>query len=132
MIWTFVISLFVTLFIVRILAHNFHDMKNYNKNNPKGSKAKTITGWLRRKTGFDWHHIHFGFIILFASIISLLIYGFNNINVIFLAIGLSMIADQLTPLIDDKSCYFSKRKLMLSIMSHITIALIAILFSRLI
>ena len=127
MIWVFIIVLFGTFLIVRFLAHTCHDMKTYNKNNPKESKAKTITGWLRKKTDFDWHHIHFGFIILFASIISLLIYGFNNINVVFLAIGLSMVADQITPLIDDKSNYFSKEKLLLSALLHVIIALIAIL-----
>lgn len=127
MIIEFIIALFGTLLLIRVLAHRYHDMETYDKKNPRTSQAKTITGWMRRKTGFDWHHIHFGFIILIATIISFFVFRFNRINIIFLAIGLSMISDQITPLIDDKSNYFSKRKLMLSIFTHVFIALIAIL-----
>ncbi len=125
----FIISLFGTLLIVRVLTHKFHDMANYDRFNPRNSKAKTITGWLRRETGFDWHHIHFGFIILIFAILWIVMGGLTFINVIFLGISLSLIVDQITPLIDRKSNYFSKEKLIISIMFHIIISLIAIKIS---
>jgi len=123
----FIASLFVTLGIVRIFAHNLHDKKNYDKNNPRNSKAKTPTGWLRRKTGFDWHHIHIGIILLILIFPWILIRGLNNFNIILLGISLSLIADQITPLIDKKSGYFSTKKLLISIIFHIIIALLAIM-----
>jgi len=122
----FLISLFGTFIVVRIIAHNFHDMTNYDRFNPKNSKAKTITGILRRKTGFDWHHIHLGIFILLIVIPWSIIKGLDSINIILLGIGLSLVADQITPLIDRKSNYFSKEKLIISLMFHIVIALIAI------
>jgi len=128
MIELFIASLFGTLLLVRIGAHKLHDMETYSQFNPRNSEAKTITGWLRRKTGFDWHHIHFGIIILIITSIWIYLNGLNNPNVILLGIGLSMVADQITPLIDRKSNYFSKEKLMLSIIFHIIIAIIAVIF----
>lgn len=123
----FLISLFSTLLVIRIIAHNFHDMLNYDRYNPKKSQARTITGWLRRKTGFDWHHIHFGIIILILILPWILINGLNNINIVLLGISLSLIADQITPLIDRKSNYFSNKKLLISIIFHLIIALLAIM-----
>jgi hypothetical protein len=128
MIGLFIASLFGTLLLVRIGAHKFHDMETYSQFNPRSSEAKTITGWLRRKTGYDWHHIHFGIVILIITSILIYLYGLNNPNAILLGIGLSMVADQITPLLDRKSNYFSKEKLLLSIIFHIIICIIAVIF----
>ena len=123
----FLVSLFETLLLVRIGAHKLHDRATYDRFNPRNSKARTFTGWLRRKTGLDWHHIHVGFIILVLILPWILIEGLNIINIILLGVSLSMIADQITPLIDRKSNYFSNKKLLISIIFHIIIALIAIM-----
>lgn len=127
MILGFIIALFGTLLITRIGAHKFHDMINYDKLNPKNSQAKTPTGWLRRKTGFDWHHIHIGFILLTLAIFLIIFQKFNNSNVILLGIGLSMIIDQITPLINRKRNYFSKKMLINSILLHIIITMVALM-----
>jgi len=124
MIILFISTLFLTLLLVRIGAHKFHDMENYGT---KDDRSRTITGFLRIKTGKDWHHIHFGLILLLIASPIILLYGLTTISVILLAIGLSLVADQITPLIDRKSNYFHKNKLILSIIFHLIIAGIAIL-----
>ena len=127
MIGLFLLSLFTTLFVIRLFAYKLHDMKNYDQFNPKNSNAKTITGLLRRKTGFDWHHIHFGLIILLFVVPFILFIGINKISIIFLAMGLSMVIDQATPLVNRKSNYFSRKNLIISLMFHIISGLIAII-----
>lgn len=124
MIFLFILSLFITLLLVRLNAHLFHDFKAYDKKGWKGSKfdkSKTITGVLRRKTGFEIHHIHIGTLILIVIFPIIFVYGLNQILTILLAISLSLIADQITPLIS-KENYFSREKIIISIIFHIIIA----------
>ena len=56
MIGIFILTLFLTLIIIRFLAYTFHDIKNYGT---KKEKSFTLTGYLRKKTGYDFHHFHF-------------------------------------------------------------------------
>jgi predicted PurR-regulated permease PerM len=104
----------------------FHDKEGYW--NRHTDKSKTITGWLRRKTGFDWHHIHFGFIILLIIIFLMLFNGLSPTYLVFLAIGLSLVLDQLFPWFKKKKGrYFSKEMLLVSIFFHIIFVIITII-----
>ncbi len=123
MIYLFIFSLFLTFFVVRIWAHSAHDMKNYGT---KKEKSKTVTGWLRIKTGFDWHHFHFGIIISILILFWVLFFGFSKLNVILMAIGLSMISDQIVPIVDRKRNYFHIKNLLTSFLFHVLISIIAI------
>lgn len=124
MIIEFLAALWITLVLVRLNAHLFHDRRNYGKLN---ESSTTITGILRRKTGFDWHHIHFGFIILIISFFLFLNKGLSDYSLILAGIGLSMIFDQLLPWLNLGN-YFSNKMLTLSIILHIIISVIAIYF----
>jgi len=123
MIKQFLIVLFSTFLITRTTAHLLHDMKNYGT---KKERSKTITGLLRRKTGFDWHHFHLGILILIITIALILIIGFNNLSIIFLAIGISMTIDQAVPIVNRKTNYFHTKNLIISLIFHIIISLIAL------
>ena len=128
MIITFLISLFITLFIIRVGAHLFHDKERYNTPN---EKSKTITFYLRKKTGFDWHHIHIGIILLLLILPLIILNGLTISLTILLAISLSLIADQIILLlIDKKTDYFSKKSLLESIILHIIIAILFIVLSK--
>ena len=122
MIKLFIISLFITFIVVRITAHAFHDIKNYGT---RLERSKTITGLLRKKTGMDWHHIHLGFILLIILLISFMFYKLTIITTILFAISLSLIADQILPLLD-YGTYFSKRMIIWAILLHLFIALAVI------
>lgn len=123
----FAISLLLSLFFVRVSAHLSHDMKSYDKDNPLTSKAKTFTGFLRRVTGFDWHHVHIGLILLII-IVPLVLMGFVNfISVVFLGIGLSLVADQLLALMNLGN-YFGEWMLLLSLIIHLIILETALIF----
>ncbi len=115
----FVLSLIITFAIVRSWAYFGYRANDYfdNEDNPH-----TITGWLRIKTGFNWHSIHFAAIIFFIA--SLLIYskGFTSINSLILGISSSMILDQIFPLIGNWN-YFSKKMFIISILLHFIVAL---------
>jgi ABC-type sugar transport system permease subunit len=124
MIILFIITLFLTFIIIRTLAYSFHDMKNYGT---KNEKSKTLTGYLRIKTGYDWHHFHFGILILLITLSFILTSGFNTLSVIFLAIGISMMIDQSVPIIDRKSNYFHFKNVIISIIFHIIVSLLAII-----
>jgi hypothetical protein len=117
----FLIVLWGTFFITRAGSHLFHDLKTYNKKFPRKSQAKTITGWLRIKTGFDWHHIHLGIILIFISFF-LLNFNYNLFLVIF-AIGISLFADQIFPLLNFGN-YFGRKMFSVSIILHLVISLI--------
>ncbi len=121
MITAFLISLFATFIIIRIFSHLWHDMETYGT--PE-EKSKTITCWLRKKTGFDFHHLHFGILILVFIIPLILLNSFNIILIIFLGIGLSLVTDQIVPLIFRKICYFSNTGIISSIILHLITALI--------
>jgi len=117
----FIVSLFLTFIISRVSAHWLHDRENYRKN----EKSKTITGWLRRITGQDWHHIHFGLIILLILIPLVSLNGLTKSLTIFLAVGLSLVIDQIAPLLGFGN-YFSRKMLIVSILIHLITALIGI------
>ncbi len=123
----FITSLFLTFLVVRVTAYSFHDMKNYGT---KREKSKTITGYLRVKTGYDWHHFHFGIIICAITLFLILLFSINNLLAVFLGIGISMIVDQCVPIIDKKSNYFHKKNLAISFTFHIIIGLIAIIINH--
>lgn len=115
----FLIFLWATFFITRICAVYFHD-KIYDKETPRKSKAKTLTGFLRRKTGFDWHHVHLGMIII---IISFFLFKIKFIVfLIFLAVGMSLFLDQIFPLINIGN-YFSKKMFFISFLLHLIVSL---------
>lgn len=119
---SFVFSLIVTFVIVRGWAYFGYRLNDYfdNEDNPH-----TITGWLRIKTGFNWHSIHFAAIIFFIA--SLLIYskGFTAINNLILGISSSMVLDQIFPLIGNWN-YFSKKMFIIAILLHLIVALVSI------
>jgi hypothetical protein len=117
----FIVCLWITFIITRFWSYKFHDYRNYNKVFPGKSKAKTLTGWLRRKTYFDWHHFHIG-IILF--LIGLVIFKIQIIiSIIFLGIGTSLFFDQLLPILDFGN-YFSKEMFLNSLIFHIIATII--------
>ena len=126
MIYLFLISLFATFLVMRIGSILFHDKKGYGNRNT--DKSKTITGWMRRKTDFDFHHLHFGILILIIIFPLILTNGFNITLTIFLGIGLSLIMDQIVPLIFKKICYFSFVGIFWAIFLHLITGLIFVLF----
>ena len=123
----FLISLFATFSIVRLFSHYFHDRKNYGT---KKEDSKTITGWLRRKTKIDWHHIHFGILLLIITTILHVTYSLTNNLLIFYGVSLSLIADQIIPLIFKRICYFSKDGIFWACFNHVIIALIFLLIFK--
>ena len=123
MIALFITTLFLTLLITRIFAHLFHDAKNYGT---LKEKSKTLTFIFRKYTGIDVHHIHIGFILLPIGIILILINGVTSLSVLALSIGLSLIADQIVPLLNRKFNYFKKEAIISSLIIHIIISLVAI------
>src|SRR3989344_8181102 len=78
MISYFIISLFATFMILRVGAHLGHDKENYGTSS---KKSHTFTFWLRKKTGFDWHHIHIGFVLLIFTIVFLVFQEINYVKV---------------------------------------------------
>ena|SRR3989344_1941815 len=125
MILYFVLLLFLTFLIVRLSAYLLHDRENYGS---KRERSKTITGWIRRRTGHDWHHFHFGLILIIFDLILIVIFGLGRITTAILAIGLSMFIDQGVPIIYRKSNYFHKNNFFISLVFHIIVSLVAYLF----
>jgi hypothetical protein len=124
MISMFLFSLILTFLLVRIGAHYLHDKKNYNT---KKEKSRTITFWLRRKTGYNIHHIHIG-ILMLLTILPLII--FKEISIVLIgALGtsLSLIADQTLPLFNKNIGYFDNKNLISAIFLHILIIIIALI-----
>lgn len=104
-----------TFIITRILTYLLHDKNEYNSN--------TITGFIREKTKFEFHHIHIGILLLIGTLI--LNFLFQIPLVIFyilLPISLSLIADQIFPLLKF-CCYFSKTSIIIAILLHLFILL---------
>ena len=122
MIVYFLLGLFLTLTIVRLAAHLLHDIDGYGT---QYEKSKTLTGYLRKKTGFDLHHIHFGFILLIILIVIYLLYEINELYVSLLAVSLSLIFDQILPWLK-LGDYFSQKMLSFSIIFHMLIAITAL------
>ncbi|MBU2562299.1 MAG: hypothetical protein KKF68_01400 [Nanoarchaeota archaeon] len=113
----FLIGLILTFSIIRVSAIILHDFESYSSENPFDSKAKTITGELRRITGLDWHHIHFG-IILISIVIPLIILNLHPFVWLIFGSGLSMILDQFFPLINLGN-YFGAPMFLISILLHL-------------
>lgn len=125
---SFALSLLITFLASRSWAYSGYRANNYfdSEDNPN-----TIIGWLRAKTGFGWHTIHFATLIFFIA--SLLIYseGFTFFNKIILGICTSMILDQIFPLIGNWN-YFSKKMFLISTMLHVITILASIRVSKII
>lgn len=118
----FSISLILTFLITRSWAYFAYRRNNYfdSADNPK-----TLTGWLRIKTGFDWHHVHFGAIIFFFSSLWIYSEGFTIFNEAILGISFSMILDQIFPLVANWN-YFSRKMFFVSFLLHLNVALLSI------
>jgi len=128
--WIFIGSLLFTFVFARVIAHSFHDRLNYGT---PYEMSKTVTGWLRKRTGFDLHHYHFGFIIFLFSLIFSYFFEFNTWAIIFLGIGTSLLLDQLIFFVslDEtyfKVGYFGLNSLLISLILHLFVALIVIFF----
>ena len=134
MIGIFLISLFATFVLVRIGAYFWHDQSAFNEKGWRGyayDKSKTITGWLRRKTKRDIHHFHIGAVLFIASIVIISIFKINKYTVSYLAMSLSLMADQPIPLkFYRNNKYFSKKSFLMAIFFHIGIALLAFVLFR--
>ena len=120
----FIVALLLTFVIARFGAYYLHDHEGYKN---KQEKSKTITGLIRRKTGFNFHHIHLGSIILLIIAPLIIIYGFTTSNLIVFAIGISLFIDQIVPSIFKKISYFSLKDFFISLFLHILVILIYLL-----
>ena len=125
----FIVALLLTFVIARFGAYYLHDHEGYKN---KKEKSKTITGIIRRKTGFNFHHIHLGAIILLIIAPLIIIYGFTTSNLIVFAIGISLFIDQIVPYLFRKISYrkisyFSLKDFFISLFLHIIIILIYLL-----
>jgi len=114
----FNLSLIITLILTRTSAHLFHDHKNYGT---KKEKSKTITGWLRIKLKKDIYHFHLGLLIFVLILPLIFFFGVSKIKIIFLGIGLSLIIDQIIPILYNKKNYFKKEQIFASIVGHLII-----------
>jgi len=123
----YILVLILTLIFVRVSSHALHDKEAYSDNSAENNeKIKTITALLRKVTGFDWHHIHFGAIVLIVVGI-LMVLGFvNKPSIILLAIGSSLVFDQIIPLIGLGN-YFSNSMIFSSLLLHLICAEIMII-----
>lgn len=83
-------------------------------------KNKTLTGWLRNKTQKNIHHLHFGLIIGGIAMLVMLLSGVTKVNLFFIAIGGSFVADEMF-IIKDYNKYFEKNNMLYSILGHILI-----------
>ena len=117
----FILILFLTLLFARIPSYFLMDMDGYNSNSEINSeKITTPTALLRQATGLDIHHIHLG-VILFCVVIPLMLIGFVNVgSVIFFGIGISLIADQIFPLLNFGN-YFGLPMALASLSLHLII-----------
>ena len=120
----FVLSLFGTFFLVRFFAYRLHDIENYGT---AKDNSRTFTGFLRKKTGLDWHHYHLGIILLLITLPLIFVFGLSVLLVIFLAMGISLTIDQLAPLVDRRMSYFHWGSLMISFVAHLIVAFLFVL-----
>jgi hypothetical protein len=126
MIDLFLVSLFSTFIIIRISSHLLHDKKKYGTNE---ERSKTLTYILRKITNKDIHHIHLGFLILILTLIFTSFYGLNNFQVVLYGISLSLITDQLIPLMFRKINYFNKKGFLSALFLHLIIATVYFFFN---
>lgn len=124
MIWSFIAAFFLTFVIVRVLAYILHDAKGYGT---KRERSWTLTGYLRVKTGYDWHHFHLGSMISIIVVVLVSMLGANSILLGALGVGVSMIIDQSVPIIDRKSNYFHIKNLVVSFIFHALVAVLAVI-----
>ena len=115
--WIFFIA---TGFIIRILTNLTHNPRKY-------PYTKNLTGYLRKLTKKEIHHIHLGFLLFLITLLLILISGFNKINIILGAISLSLIADQIIPYLNSLINYFEKKGIISSILAHVIIGIIVTL-----
>lgn len=114
------ITIFILTFIVtRVFTHLLHNKEDIKK-------SKTLTQKLRDCTNFEIHHIHLGFIGLILSFFIYFIFGPSLSFVVLVAINLSLICDQIIPLIFKQICYFSKIGICLAIILHLVVILMVI------
>ena len=121
LICVFVIVLLATLIITRFVSSNFHDSQGYSKiSSENHEKIRTPSAYIRKTTGFDFHHIYAGFIILII-VLPLIFLGISNIfSIAGLAIGLSLVFDQLIPWMNFGN-YFSREMIIISVLFHFII-----------
>jgi len=111
MIKLFLIAFLSTFFIERVLTHVL--------DGPDVCKPKTPTEFLRKKTGKNIHHIHLGFVMLILAVLIFFVSDAEKTPVVLMAVGLSLIADQIFLLFLFKdTCYFSKKSIALSAIAH--------------
>ncbi len=120
----FIVTLLITFIITRIGAHILHDHEGYKI---KKEKSKTFTGFVRRKSGYNFHHIHLGALILFILVPIILIYGINKITLILFAIGTSLFIDEIVPYLFRKIKYFSLKDFFISLFLHLFIIILYII-----
>jgi hypothetical protein len=92
----FFISFFITFIIARFVSHSFHDRVFYGTSL---ESSKTLTGLIRRNTGRDVHHFHFGIFIFLISLFYGLFFDFSWWVLALSGVGFSLFLDQ--------SSYFS-------------------------
>lgn len=119
----FNLSLILAFIFTRLAAHLFHDYKNYGT---KKEKSKTVTAFLRKITKRDIHHIHLGLLIIIVDLILILFFTISNTKIIFLAVGISLIADQIVPLVNKKKNYFKKEQIIYAILLHLLIIILSL------
>ncbi len=118
----FALALMITFFAARFISYVFHDRRYYGT---PFDNSRTFTGILRRRTGIDWHHYHFGFLVALLSLV--FYYFFNNaFFIISLAVGVSLLLDQADFFIFldreyFKSRYFRIGSLLISLLFHLII-----------
>ena len=122
----FLLSLFLTFFLIRGCAHLFHDKKNYGT---KSEKSLTLTRFLRKATGLDFHHIHLGVILLTSSFLIFVSSGTEALSVILFGVGLSLVIDQMHPLVNCKD-YFDKKRFVESFIIHVLMGIIVLIFLK--
>lgn len=128
MIWIFWLPFVVTGLVTRAITHIMHDPKNYT--------GKTLTGYLRRLTNREIHHIHIGALILSIVVLMIIMKDMQYpsassiTSIVMGAVGLSLISDQLF-FITNKSSdyfkkggYFGKKGIALSVVAHIMIGIL--------
>ncbi|HTY44354.1 MAG TPA: hypothetical protein VMC80_03870 [Patescibacteria group bacterium] len=107
----FIIALFLAFIFIRLRAE--YERKGH----------KTLTIFLKKITGLEIHHLHFGLFYAISALLWIFIAGFNIANLIILAIGISFIIDELFPAIiylrTGEIIYYSKKSLIISIILHV-------------
>jgi len=128
MIWIFWLPFIGTGLVTRAITHAMYDINNH--------KGKTFTGYLRRLTNREIHHIHIGALILSIVVLMIIMKDMSYpstssvSSIIMGAVGLSLISDQLFfiknkfPDYFKKGGYFGKKGIALSVLAHIMIGIL--------